>query len=1421
MSTYKEIVSNLTDITLEKLRQVCTDLLPPMYRNKPWVPAYGDKDYAKIFTEEEQLNSYTAAYTSWHTSKLEKAFNSLPDDALDGDIAVIDWGCGQGLATLYLNEFIKNKNLNCQVREAIFIEPSEVALDRALFNISAAYGSIEVSGVNKFLNDVVELDVLLSKKRKVVHIFSNILDIEGISLKVLSENLSHNLSCDNYIVCVSPTYPQMPRVYSQFLSYFAQPLAWEHHDACSNKQINGYTYTSLLFKLVAQKFGQIIHYDYFPASQFVACYALDCIRELADKEIWANYANFDVYAPFEIGVTPSYDCNPIIAVLHNIISRGIPTKCSPYVETILSERMGCSERTVKNGTISFNSLLKEEEKELAIKCLTESRLCNDVRINQLVFTPIAIARIQLFMLEAITMNKLDLDLEEWNILIQEGDVPFAHLAIEDFRQMFNTLAEFSQDYQHYKLPKINLTVISNPQYKKSALISDDSHFNSTPEIAGNEYDMVIQYSSDRKVEDCNFSSYTVRNDCNFCIFSATENRAERYIYTTDKIYYNTICTKDERGTYVDDNEQVDKLQYFLQLIFRKEKFRDGQTPILNRALQNKSVIGLLPTGGGKSLTYQLSAMLQPGVSIIIDPIVSLMKDQYDGLIKNDIDCCTFINSQVDDKNQRETEMETSQQLYVFMSPERLCIHKFRERLKNMQELNVYFSYGIIDEVHCVSEWGHDFRFSYLHLGRNLYNYVLPKQTEEDADNHISLFGLTATASFDVLADVERELSGEGAFPLDEDAIVRYENTNRLELQYCVINIDGTTCNSKLDVYQKKNLMVADVLKDAKTYHDELQKQENIEYIKKRFIERESITDASLIKQINDTDLHVDMDYDWMTKEDSNSAAIVFCPHANGTLGVNTKNGHIGVYNNLLTKVGNNKVSNYVGGDILTEQERFLNGETNIMVSTKAFGMGIDKANVRFVLNVNHSGALESYVQEAGRAGRDRKMALSTILYCSKKYWDFDSKIQQSVSVPVDLGVHKFFYENNFRGELFEKIVIYFLMSNVKSLYSDYDDDEKPSKSQSVSGFLQTLLDAKVDEKGEYYISYDYTDDDIKWLNDLLIKNNQPKFKTQADKFFEEEFKQKNGRTKNAYKYGYADYTEALHKAIYRMCCIGVIDDFTQDYVNKRFKLITVRKADGEYFNNLRKFLLRYYSEERAEIEVNRAKAFKGDNEIQKCLGFMTDFVYSKIATKRMRALLDMEDFCNRAVNSEGKSWIEVNEDLKDHIYFYFNSKYAREDFKLDNGKEYSLTTDTDYGKISSFDILFKYMDVIDENNMDASDSQIGNVKHLQGAVRLIRRSLTDSNPTLDMLNVFCLLFVGVGDNESLNAELRDSYIRGYKDYRERAKDDMDSFYDQIEKFKQILFDRNIDITLIDDLDDGIEAEIHAEWLNRFKKQYCK
>lgn len=213
----------------------------------------------------------------------------------------------------------------------------------------------------------------------------------------------------------------------------------------------------------------------------------------------------------------------------------------------------------------------------------------------------------------------------------------------------------------------------------------------------------------------------------------------------------------------------------------------------------------------------MAAMLQPGVTLVVDPLKGLMKDQYDGLLKTGIDCISYINSDVtmyhEEAHRREQALTGSQIQIMFLSPERLSIYRFREVLRSMRESNVYFAYGVIDEVHCVSEWGHDFRLAYLHLGRNLYNYVLPKEVE-GTDNHISLFGLTATASFDVLADVERELSGSNSYSLEDDATVRFENTNRLELQYNVYPIDATNASKAWEVGDLKETALIDAINDA-------------------------------------------------------------------------------------------------------------------------------------------------------------------------------------------------------------------------------------------------------------------------------------------------------------------------------------------------------------------------------------------------------------------------------------------------------------------------------------------------------------------------------------------------------------------------------------------------------------------------------
>lgn len=275
----------------------------------------------------------------------------------------------------------------------------------------------------------------------------------------------------------------------------------------------------------------------------------------------------------------------------------------------------------------------------------------------------------------------------------------------------------------------------------------------------------------------------------------------------------------------------------------------------------------------------------------------------------------------------------------------------------------------------------------------------------------------------------------------------------------------------------------------------------------------------------------------------------------------------------------------------------------------------------------------------------------------------------------------------------------------------------------------------------------------------------------------------------------------------------------------------MRKQDGDYYKSLQTFLERYYSKDKAAEEIAKVPNYKGENEIHKCLGYLTEFIYEKIAVKRKRAIDDIRTFCMIGAE-EGRNWLQKNEDMKDYIYYYFNSKYARRDFVYDNIKEadksFSLTKDTEEGKKYSMGTVYKFMRVIDDDitSLDSS-SQIDNAKHLQGAVRLIRRSLTGSNPTIDLLNVFCLLFLGVGDNDNLKNEIKDSYISAYltlyKDYSKNKAD----FYNNLEEYKRQLNTNKRHIALkevlqaIGEWEMEAELVVHSEWLRSFRSKYAK
>ena len=1409
MDSFREIVGKCNNLSLDTIKNAAKKALPPEYQHCPWqFTKRGGSDVDNtIYTHEWQLDAYLASYVDWHRGKLVRAFKLL-NEAMPRRINVIDWGCGQGLGTLFLIDHIKQHHLSCFINEVILIEPSKIALERAEFLIRLADGEIKIRTINKMIDDVTTEELKFMKLLPVYQMFSNILDIKGIDLKHLANILYANESCFNTLICVSPFYASGNARIDSFFNYFQRPLALEKRAYESDKLNLGYTYYIRIIKLIPNATQQIIKYNFYPAAQFRAAYELSSVR---DKNTFPNRLTyFDVYAPFDLGASVSDDPHPILAVLNNIITRGLPTCPSPFVERQFCVANDFIVETSGNGIIKFDVTEQGRAScDLALEHRKTLTFGDCVSQNEVAYAPLAVARIQKLLVEVLMSGKLDLQKPEWNVLVEENDVPCAALAFEDFKQMFNMLASMSVEYETLRLPEIKLTVISNEKYNSSVLHLNESRVEQpTAEIKNVEYDLVIHYSTGVKNKEYDFSTYKAKNNCYFAVYSADEDnlKAERYIYTTDRITYKPFVTKDTRGLYMENDEQVGKLTYFLNLLFRKEKFRKGQLPILTRALENLSVIGLLPTGGGKSLTYQLAALLQPGITIVIDPLVSLMKDQYDGLLSSGIDSCTFINATVTNKGEREELMEQSKVQFLFISPERLCVMRFRNRLKNMQELHVYFAYGVIDEVHCVSEWGHDFRFSYLHLGRNLCGYVLPKR-KNGADCKLPLLGLTATASFDVLADVERELWGNEGAPMD--AIVRYENTNRLELQYHVVPIDGDACYNKWDVYREKNDCLSGIVRKGFEYLNKLQEPENISRIKRRFIERENIIEEKVLSEINQADLRVDINERWFEERPNKVAAIVFCPHRRGSIGVNDTPSNIGIASSLGAAFGNRFISRYVGGNVLTEQEKFLAGETSIMVATKAFGMGIDKPNVRFTYNMSLPGSLEAFVQEAGRAGRDGKMALATILYCRQQFIEQNPRTRFMENIPVDYGIHKFFYDNNFIGEEFEKMIMYYLLAmSITDVGDEEILDSKSVHHKQVSGFMEELLSRNIGESLVSYISYsqEINQGIVSRINAWLRKRHYPILVFKDSKNIGE---------------GEMEFVATIEKAIYRMCCVGIIDDYTRDYQNQQFRIVTKRKTDEEYFYHLKLFLMRYYTDERSDMEMRKAFTYRGENAMQKCLGYITGFVYEKIAKKCEQAIRDMETFCEQAVSSK-VDWIRTNEDLKDFIYYYFNSKFAREDYVTENGMPYSLTIDSDHGKRSSYDLLFKYMNVVDDDVIGASGSPKDNIRHLQGAVRLIRRALTDSNPALDFLNVFCLMYLNVQDNRTLQLDLRDSFVNGYKEFKLRAKS-YEEFYDNMAMFVQALKDKGAvtedRLPELEEWQQISELECQLDWLDGFKKQY--
>lgn len=370
------------------------------------------------------------------------------------------------------------------------------------------------------------------------------------------------------------------------------------------------------------------------------------------------------------------------------------------------------------------------------------------------------------------------------------------------------------------------------------------------------------------------------------------------------------------------------IQSILNKTFGLENFREGQEEIIRSVVSGHDAMVFMPTGGGKSLTYQIPGMALDGITIVISPLISLMKDQIDKLRELGI-ASVCINSTISLQEQRDIMEDIrypgeSPIKFVYIAP---------ERLHNEEFLNVISKVKVgliaIDEAHCVSQWGHDFRPSYMKIRefiKSLRNKNSPSSEGEGWDeaenNTVPVIALTATATQKVRTDIRERLG------LDR-------------VQEFIYGFD------------RKNIVM--LVREIPKKEEKLEKVAEI-------IEKtpgSGIVYAASIKNVEE------------------------------------------VYNYLKSK--GVSVGKYTGSMDNTSRELgqndFMDGTTRVVVATNAFGMGIDKKDIRFVIHYNLPGSIESYYQEIGRAGRDGKMSIAVILASFS-----DTKIQE------------FFVENSNPGQ---------------------------------------------------------------------------------------------------------------------------------------------------------------------------------------------------------------------------------------------------------------------------------------------------------------------------------------------------------------------------------------------------------------------
>lgn len=591
------------------------------------------------------------------------------------------------------------------------------------------------------------------------------------------------------------------------------------------------------------------------------------------------------------------------------------------------------------------------------------------------------------------------------------------------------------------------------------------------------------------------------------------------------------------------------LTNFLRFVFRKRNFRPMQgQAIFNTLRQNDSVV-LLPTGAGKSLIYQLAGLLMPGVTLVVDPLISLIEDQVEGLRSYGIDRAAPIASNLstpEDRRRLLLSVERGEYYFVLHSPERMQSPAFRNALRALTEVALV-NLAVIDEAHCVSEWGHDFRPAYLHLADNLRRFG-----RDDTDAPPPLLALTGTASRAVLRDMLADL---GIDKNRSDSLIRPESFDRAELTF-------------------------EVVRTAPPEDPKAKLRGVMNSIPRRF----GLPSGEFFRRAGR----------------NTASGIVFVPT------VKARDYGLKDAREAVRSATRAQVTMYSGGppygtdraawDVEKRENAssFKQNDVPILVATKAYGMGIDKPNVRYTVHFGMPSSLESFYQEVGRAGRDRKPARCVAVFSEYDPDRSDRLLDPNLDLPA--------LRQRFDSET----------GNVKTR-----DDISRALWFHLQGFNGVNQDI----------------DDLKNVLDIFEDISTPRlvelpFDSDEDK-------------------------KRKEKSIYRLLRIGVIADYAVDFGACKFD-IQVRSFD---FDHCRKSLLDYVHSAqpaKAVVLARRLDEIDTENANEAALELasnLIEFTYDVIERSRRRMIQEAVLLARQAEDND-----EIRARLLDYLQEGFGAE---------------------------------------------------------------------------------------------------------------------------------------------------------------------